>query len=63
MAQEKKGISTRLRGYKKVLRLTKRPDRTEFQQTAKICAIGISLIAIVGFIIKMVSSLLQGTTF
>lgn len=63
MAQDKNGIVKKLRGYKKVLRLTKKPDGKEFKQTAKICAIGISLVAIVGFIIKLISSIIQGTTF
>lgn len=63
MEQDKKGISQTLRGYRKVLRLTKRPDRKEFIQISKVCAIGISVIAIVGFLIKIISSLIQGTTF
>jgi protein transport protein SEC61 subunit gamma-like protein len=60
---EKKGLSESLRGYRKVLKLTKKPDRKEFMQTAKICALGIAVVAIVGFIIKLASSLIQGTTF
>ncbi|HOP08721.1 MAG TPA: protein translocase SEC61 complex subunit gamma [Candidatus Methanofastidiosa archaeon] len=60
---ERKGLSESLRGYRKVLKLTKKPDRKEFMQTAKICALGIVLVAIVGFVIKLVSSLIQGTTF
>jgi protein transport protein SEC61 subunit gamma-like protein len=63
MEQEKKGLSQTLRGYRKVLRLTKRPDRKEFLQISKICAIGISIIAVVGFLIKIISSLIQGSTF
>ncbi len=63
MEQDKKGISQTLRGYRKVLKLTKRPDRKEFLQISKVCAIGISIIAVVGFLIKIISSLIQGSTF
>ncbi len=62
MEKDKKGISQALRGYRKVLKLTKRPDRKEFIQISKVCAIGISIIAVVGFLIKIISSLIQGTT-
>jgi len=60
---ERKGLSESLRGYRKVLKLTRKPDRKEFMQTAKICALGIAVVAIVGFVIKLASSLIQGTTF
>ncbi|MBN1786366.1 MAG: protein translocase SEC61 complex subunit gamma [Candidatus Methanofastidiosa archaeon] len=60
---ERKGLSESLRGYRKVLRLTRKPDRKEYMQTAKICALGIAVIAVVGFLIKLLSSLIQGTTF
>ena len=63
MEQDKKGISQTLRGYRKVLKLTKRPYRKEFLQISKVCAIGISIIAVVGFLIKIISSLIQGSTF
>ncbi|MHC1598449.1 MAG: protein translocase SEC61 complex subunit gamma [Candidatus Methanofastidiosia archaeon] len=63
MGNDKKRISQYLHSYKKVLKLTKKPDRKEFKQIAKICAIGISLIAVIGFIVKILSSLIQGTTF
>ncbi|MCC7568433.1 MAG: protein translocase SEC61 complex subunit gamma [Candidatus Methanofastidiosa archaeon] len=62
MEQEKKGISQTLRGYKKVLRLTKRPDKKEYMQISKVCVIGICIIAIIGFLIKIISSLIQGAT-
>jgi len=60
---ERKGLSESLRGYRKVLKLTKKPDRKEFIQTSKICALGIAVVAIIGFVIKLLSSLIQGTTF
>ncbi|HHN81444.1 MAG TPA: protein translocase SEC61 complex subunit gamma [Methanomicrobia archaeon] len=63
MNMDKKRFTDALRGYKKVLRLTKKPDRKEFSQTAKVCAIGIALVAVIGFLVKIVSSLIQGTTF
>lgn len=51
-------IKEKLGTYTRVLRLARKPDTKEYSQVAKITGIGILLIGLVGFIIKMVSQLI-----
>ena len=45
---------------RKLLRLSRKPTRSELWQSIKISALGIGVIGIIGFIIRYVSALLQG---
>lgn len=45
---------------KRVLRLTKKPNKEEFLLVAKITAIGILLIGVIGYVIKSISTALGG---
>ncbi|MBU7044020.1 MAG: protein translocase SEC61 complex subunit gamma [Theionarchaea archaeon] len=51
-------IKEKLGTYTRVLRLARKPDTKEYSQVAKITGIGILLIGLVGFLIKMVSQLI-----
>ncbi len=45
----------------RVLRVSRKPDREEFINVAKVTGIGIILIGVIGFIIIIISQLIQGT--
>jgi len=45
---------------RKLLRLSRKPGRSELWQSIKISVLGIGVIGIIGFIIRYVSALLQG---
>jgi protein translocase SEC61 complex gamma subunit len=44
------------------MRLAKKPGRSELWLSIRICALGITAIGVVGFIIKFISAALQGFT-
>jgi protein transport protein SEC61 subunit gamma-like protein len=50
-------ISQFIKQCKRVLIISKRPDREEFQNVAKITGIGIIIIGVIGFIITLVAQL------
>ncbi|MBU0763022.1 MAG: protein translocase SEC61 complex subunit gamma [Candidatus Altiarchaeota archaeon] len=39
---------------KRILRLTRKPRRSEFTETSKICGAGMALVGVIGFIIFLV---------
>jgi protein translocase SEC61 complex gamma subunit len=43
--------------WKRVLQVARKPDKFEFTSTSKICAIGLVLIGVIGFVIFMGSVL------
>jgi len=45
---------------KRVLRVTKKPDRQEFVTIVKISAIGIGIIGLIGFLVSLVKQLIFG---
>lgn len=47
-------IKEQLKKYKRVLIVTKKPDRTEFSQIVKITGLGIVIIGFVGLIVQAV---------
>ncbi|MDI6798475.1 MAG: protein translocase SEC61 complex subunit gamma [Candidatus Aenigmarchaeota archaeon] len=51
-------IKETLQNYKRVLSISKKPDREEFFSTARICLIGIGIIGIIGFLIYMIAILI-----
>ncbi len=50
-------IKETLESYKRVLVIAKKPDLEEFKKIAKICAIGMGIIGLIGFIIYCFSIL------
>jgi len=52
MNLNKESITRTLKQYRRVLYISKRPDRDEFLNVAKITGIGIIIIGVIGFIIS-----------
>ncbi|MFH1072617.1 MAG: protein translocase SEC61 complex subunit gamma [Nanoarchaeota archaeon] len=44
---------------KRVLLVTKKPDKEEFKVTVKVSALGIAVLGAIGFIISIISQLLK----
>ncbi|MBT4174133.1 protein translocase SEC61 complex subunit gamma [archaeon] len=51
-------FKTFLKECKRVLKITKKPSKEEFQTIVKICAIGMVVIGILGFIITIGATLI-----
>jgi len=49
---------TGMQEYKRVLKITKKPTKSEFKTIVKISGIGILLIGFIGFLIQMVYQVL-----
>jgi len=56
------GLASFLRSCSKLLKLAKKPGRSELWLSIKICFLGIAAIGAIAYIIKFVSSALQGFT-
>jgi len=48
-------IKERLLNYKRVLQLCKKPSKEDYALTVKICAGGIAIIGLVGFVLYIIS--------
>ena len=55
------GISDTLRSMARVLKLATRPDGEEFSLLLRICALGLIIVGVFGFIIQLVAALLLGS--
>lgn len=53
-------IRERLANYRRVLQVARKPDSDEFKKVAKICALGIILIGLIGFATYAISILFIG---
>lgn len=51
-------VKSSIREYKRVLKISEKPDREEFETSAKITGLGIVLIGVVGFLFYMASQLI-----
>jgi protein transport protein SEC61 subunit gamma-like protein len=54
------GLSSFLQSCSRLLRLAKKPDRTEVWLTIKVCTLGIVVIGMIGFIINILNSFIRG---
>jgi len=54
------GIVSFIQSCSRLLRLARKPGRTELWRSIKVCAAGITLVGAVGFIIYLLSSLIEG---
>lgn len=61
MNLNKESITQVLKQYRRVLYISRRPDRDEYLNVAKITGIGIILIGVVGFVITLIAMLLGQT--
>jgi len=51
-------IKNELHEYKRILTISKKPTNQEFLSIAKVCAIGMALIGLMGFIIQIIGIIL-----
>jgi len=53
-------IKKRLKEYSRVLRITKKPSAAEFKSIAKVTAIGLLLIGLIGFLMHLITVFVKG---
>lgn len=54
------GLRSFLNSASRILKLAKKPGREELWLSVKICFLGVIVIGVLGYIIKLISGLLQG---
>jgi len=54
------GLNSFIKSCLRLLRLARKPRRTELWLTIKICSAGIILIGMIGFVIKLLSAFISG---
>ena len=57
MNLNKESIIQTLKQYRRVLYISRRPDREEFLNVAKITGIGIIIVGVIGFIVSLGSQI------
>lgn len=58
MSLNKETISQFIKQCRRVLHISKKPEREEYKNVAKITGIGIIIIGVIGFIITLIAQLL-----
>ena len=58
MNLNKESITQALKQYRRVLYISRRPDRDEFVNVAKITGIGIIIVGVIGFVISLIAQLI-----
>jgi protein transport protein SEC61 subunit gamma-like protein len=53
-------LKEKLANYKRVLQIAKKPSREDYLETAKICAIGLIVIGVIGFLLYLISVAFPG---
>jgi protein transport protein SEC61 subunit gamma and related proteins len=53
-------LSRTFKEYKRVLKITKKPDKTEFWNIVKITGLGILFVGLIGFVIVSLKTILKG---
>jgi protein transport protein SEC61 subunit gamma-like protein len=51
-------IKENIRKYRRVLQISRKPGKEEFLSSTKICALGIALIGLIGFVIFLLFTFL-----
>jgi protein transport protein SEC61 subunit gamma-like protein len=51
-------VRSKLKEYRRVLKITKKPDREEFQMSAQVTGLGIIIVGTLGFLIYLIGSFL-----
>ncbi len=54
------GLRSFLSSARRLMRLAKKPGREELWISIRICILGVIVIGVIGYIIKIVASLMQG---
>ncbi|MCJ7450413.1 MAG: protein translocase SEC61 complex subunit gamma [Candidatus Nanohaloarchaeota archaeon QJJ-9] len=60
MSRLLKKIKSKLKEFHRVLKITQKPDRDEFEMSAKVTGLAILLVGSIGFIIYLIGNLLRG---
>jgi protein transport protein SEC61 subunit gamma-like protein len=53
-------ISATLREYRRILKISKKPSKSEFQHILKIAGLGMLLVGFIGFFIQLLWQLVAG---
>lgn len=53
-------IKRKLEDYRRVLQIAKKPSREDYIETARICAIGLIIIGVMGFLMYLISVSVPG---
>jgi protein transport protein SEC61 subunit gamma-like protein len=53
-------IKRKLEDYRRVLQIAKKPSREDYIDTARICAIGLVIIGVMGFLMYLISVSVPG---
>jgi len=61
MNLNKESVASFIKQCQRVLKVSKKPDREEYINVAKVTGIGIILIGVIGFVISIIGQLIQGT--
>jgi protein translocase SEC61 complex gamma subunit len=56
----KLGLRSFLKSATRLLRLAKKPGMSELWLSIKICILGVLVVGVLGFLIKLISSAMQG---
>ncbi|BDZ67901.1 protein translocase SEC61 complex subunit gamma [Methanobacterium ferruginis] len=62
MNLNKESMANFIKQCQRVLKVSRKPDREEFINVAKVTGIGILIIGVIGFVINIIGQLIQGTT-
>lgn len=54
------GLRSFLKSCTRLLRLAKKPGKSEFWLSIKICLLGVLVVGVLAFLIKLISSMMQG---
>ncbi|UCB60794.1 MAG: protein translocase SEC61 complex subunit gamma [Candidatus Bathyarchaeota archaeon] len=54
------GIRSFLNSVNRLLKLATKPGRSELWQSIKICFLGVIVVGVIGFVIKLISIFMQG---
>lgn len=58
VSKARNAVKSRIREYQRVLKISEKPDREEFETSAKITGLGILLIGVVGFLFYLAANLI-----
>jgi protein transport protein SEC61 subunit gamma-like protein len=58
MNLNRQSITQALKQFRRVLYISRRPDRDEFMNVAKITGIGIIIVGVIGFVISLIAQLI-----
>jgi len=55
-----KSIPSKLREYKRILKIARKPNKQEFMKIAKITGLGAAIVGLSGFLIQSIRTLVSG---